>query len=75
MTFPFLRQYFTREDVKIMQSIHYITCARRLEKSTISDKDRLFLSVFGILSVMRTQLYRWRKVLDWIFCRILLQLL
>jgi hypothetical protein len=40
---PFiLRKYFTREEVKVMQSRHYTTCEMCLEKIKLSDTGRLF---------------------------------
>jgi hypothetical protein len=42
MTFHFISQYCTPEDMKVMQTGHYTTCARGREKLTLSDIDRLF---------------------------------
>jgi hypothetical protein len=42
MTFHFICQYCTPQDVKVTQSRHYTSCARCREKLTLSDIDRLF---------------------------------
>jgi len=59
-TFHFIRQYFTRKDVKVMRTRHYTNCAIRLEKLKLSDVDRPFLGISSLRSVVRTLLYRWR---------------
>jgi len=40
MTFYFIHQCFSQEDVKVKQTELCTICARRLEKLTLSDADR-----------------------------------
>ena len=47
ITFYFIRQCFTREEFKLLQTRHYTNSSRRLEKSTLSYIDRLLPEHIG----------------------------